>query len=155
MSSCRLFNKCWKLRRKILPMKTCSTNTCKNWSQNKNIYIPQLALLINASSFISRRHFRPFFQFSSVQLLSHVQLFTTSWTAAHQASLSITSSQSLHRLVSIESLMPSNYLILCCPLLLSIVHLRSIKDIMNKSPLPFYYCIAFDSMDVPETGTEF
>ena len=135
MSSCRLFNKCWKLRRKILPMKTCSTNTCKNWSQNKNIYIPQLALLINASSFISRRHLRPFFQFSSVQLLSHVQLFTTSWTAAHQASLSITSSQSLHRLVSIESLMPSNYLILYWTLLLSPSIFPSISIFSNKSGL--------------------
>ena len=90
-----------------------------------------------------------------VQLLRCVRLFLAPWTAAHQASLSFTISQSFLKFMSIESLMPSNYLILCCPLLLSIVHLRSIKDIMNKSPLPFYYCIAFDSMDVPETGTEF
>ena len=54
---------------------------------------------------------------SSVQLLSHVQLFATPCTAAHQASLSITNSQSLHKLTSIES-MPSNHLILCCLLLL-------------------------------------
>ena len=90
-----------------------------------------------------------------VQLLRCVPLFLAPWTAAHQASLSFTISQSFLKFMSIESLMPSNYLILCCPLLLSIMHLRSIKDIMNKSPLPFYYCIAFDSMDVPETGTEF
>ena len=57
--------------------------------------------------------------FSSVQLLSRVQLFETPWTAAHQASLSITNSQSLLRLTSIESvMMPSSYLILCRPLLL-------------------------------------
>ena len=56
--------------------------------------------------------------FSSVQLLSHVQLLATSWTAAFQASLSITNSQSLLKLMSIESVMPSNPLILCCPLLL-------------------------------------
>ena len=55
---------------------------------------------------------------SSVQLLSHIQLFATPWTAAHQASLSITNSQSLLKLMSIESVTPSNYLILCCPLLL-------------------------------------
>ena len=59
-----------------------------------------------------------FFIISSVQLLSCVQLFATPWTAAHQASLPITSSQSLLKLMSIESVMPSNHLILCGPLLL-------------------------------------
>ena len=54
---------------------------------------------------------------SSVQSLSHVRLFATPWTAARQASLSITNSQSLLKLMSIESVMPSNYLILCRPLL--------------------------------------
>ena len=53
---------------------------------------------------------------SSVQLLSRVRLFVTPWTAARQASLSITSSQSLPKLMSTESVMPSNHLILCCPL---------------------------------------
>ena len=57
-------------------------------------------------------------QFSSVQSLSHVQLFVTPWTTACQASLSITNSQSLPKLMSIESVMPSNHLILCHPLLL-------------------------------------
>ena len=57
-------------------------------------------------------------KFSSVQLLSCVRLFATPWTAAHQASLSITNSQSLPKLISIESEMPSNHLILCHPLLL-------------------------------------
>ena len=52
----------------------------------------------------------------SVQSLSPVLLFVTSWTAAHQASLSITNSQSLLKLMFIELVMPSNYLILCCPL---------------------------------------
>ena len=54
----------------------------------------------------------------SVQLLSPVWLFATPWTAAHQASLSITNSWSLFKLMSIESVMPSNHLILCHPLLL-------------------------------------
>ena len=54
----------------------------------------------------------------SVQSLSHVELFATPWTTAHQASLSITNSQSLPKLTSIESMMPSNHLILCHPLLL-------------------------------------
>ena len=53
-----------------------------------------------------------------VQLLSHVQLFATPWTAARQASLSITISWSLLKLISLELGMPSNHLILCCPLLL-------------------------------------
>ena len=56
--------------------------------------------------------------FSSVQSLSHVQLFVTPWTAACWASLYITNSQSLLKLMSIESVMPSNHLILCRPLLL-------------------------------------
>ena len=57
-------------------------------------------------------------QFSSVQSLRHVQLFATPWTEAHQVSLSITNFWSLLTLMSIESVMPSNHLILCCPLLL-------------------------------------
>ena len=60
------------------------------------------------------------FSHPSVQLLSHVQLFATPWTVARQASLSITNSQSLLKLISIESVMPSNHLILCRPLLPSI-----------------------------------
>ena len=55
---------------------------------------------------------------SSVQSLSHIQLFATPWTVVCQAFLSITNSQSLLKLMSIESVMPSNHLILCCPLLL-------------------------------------
>ena len=60
--------------------------------------------------------------FSSVQCssVSHVWLFATPWTEAHQASLSITNSQSLLKLMSIKSVMPSNHLILCCPLLFCI-----------------------------------
>ena len=57
-------------------------------------------------------------QFNSIQLLSHVWLFATPWTATRQASVSITNSQSLLKLMSIESVMPSNHLILCHPLLL-------------------------------------
>ena len=61
---------------------------------------------------------REFYQFSSVQLLSRVRHSVTLWTTARQASLSITNSWSLLKLMSIESVMPSNHLILCCPLLL-------------------------------------
>ena len=59
----------------------------------------------------------PYFSIQSVQPFSHVRLFAIPWTAAHQASLSITNSQSLLKLTSIESVMPFNHLILCCPLL--------------------------------------
>ena len=72
---------------------------------------------------------------SSVQLLSCVELFLTPWTAARQASLSITSSQSLLKLISIESLMPSNHLILCHPLLLSPSIFPSIRVFYNESTL--------------------
>ena len=68
---------------------------------------------------------------SSVQSLSHVRLFVTPWTAARQASLSLTNSQSLLRLMSIESVMPSNHLILCCPLLLPSVF-PSIRVFSNE-----------------------
>ena len=73
--------------------------------------------------------------FSSVQSLSHVQLFVTPWTAARQASLSITNSRSLLKLMSIESVMPSNHLILCCPLLPLPSILPSIRVFSSKSVL--------------------
>ena len=67
------------------------------------------------------------FRISSVQLLSHVWLLETSWIGARHASLSITNSQSSLRLMSIESVMPSSHLILCCPLLLLLPIPPSIK----------------------------
>ena len=72
----------------------------------------------------------------SVQSLSYVQLFGTPWIAAHQASLSITNSWSLLKLKSIESVMPSNHLILCCPLLLLLSIFPSIRVFSKKSVLP-------------------
>ena len=69
----------------------------------------------------------------SVQSLSHVQLFATPWTPASQASLSITNSWSLLKLTSIESMMPSNHLILCCPLLLLPSIFPSIGVLSNDS----------------------
>ena len=71
----------------------------------------------------------------SVQLLSHVRLFATPWTAAHQASLSITNSQSLLKLMSIELVLPSNHLILCCPLLLPPTIFHSFRVFSNESIL--------------------
>ena len=74
-------------------------------------------------------------QFSSVQSLSLVRLFPTPWTAACQASLSITNSWSLPKLMSIESVMPSNHLILCCPFLLSLSIFPSIRVFSDESAL--------------------
>ena len=86
-------------------------------------------------------------QFSSVHSLSHVQLFGTPWTAARQASLSITNSQSLFKLMSIESVMPSNHLILCRPLLLPPSTFPSIRVFFNESVLcirwPKYWSFSF------------
>ena len=88
------------------------------------------------------------FQFSLVQSFSRVQLFATQWTAAHQASLSITNSWSLPKLMSIESVMPSNHLILCHPLLLLPSILPSIRVFSNESALrmrwPKYWSFSFN-----------
>ena len=73
--------------------------------------------------------------FSSVQSLSCVQLFATPWIAARQVSLSITNFGSLLKLMSIESMMPSNHLILCCPLLLRPSIFPSIRVFSNESAL--------------------
>ena len=75
------------------------------------------------------------FQFSSVQLLSRVRLFATPLTAARQVSLFITNSRSLLRLTSIESVMPSNHLILCHPLLLPPSIFPSIRVFSSESVL--------------------
>ena len=74
--------------------------------------------------------------FSSVQSLSCVRLFVTPWTAARQASLSITNTQSLLKLMSIELVMPSNHLILCHPLLLLPSIFPNIRVFSNESVLP-------------------
>ena len=74
--------------------------------------------------------------FSSVQSLKHVQLFATPWSAAHQASLSSTNSWSLLKLMSIESMMPSSHLILCCPLLMPSIF-PSIRVFSTQSVLHF------------------
>ena len=86
-------------------------------------------------------------QFSSVQSLSHVQLFVTPWTSARQASLSITNSSSLLKLMSIELVMPSNHLILCRPLLLLPSFFSSIRIFSKESVLcirwPRYWSFSF------------
>ena len=86
--------------------------------------------------------------FSSLQSLSRVQLFATPWTAARQASLSITSSWSPPKLMSIESVMPSNHLILSCPLFLLPSIFPSIRVVFSESVLlirsPKYWSFSFN-----------
>ena len=95
---------------------------------------------------MSIRHVKGY-QFSSVQSLSCIGLFVTPWTAAHEASLSITNSWSLFKLMSIESVMPSNHLILCRPLLLSPSIFPSIRVFASKLVLhirwPNYWSFSF------------
>jgi len=89
----------------------------------------------------------PYSKFSSAQSLSHVQLFATPWNAACQASLSITNSRNLLKLMSIQSVMPSNRLILCRPLLLLASIFPSIRVFCNESGLrirwPKYWSFSF------------
>ena len=89
-----------------------------------------------------------YYSFSSVQSLSHVLLFATPWTEACQDSLSITNSQSLLRLISIESVMPSNHLILCWPLLLLLSIFTTIRVFSIDSALcirwPKYWRFSFN-----------
>ena len=88
-------------------------------------------------------------QFSSVQSLSHVRLYATPWTTACQASLSIAKSQSLLKLMSIESVMPSSHLIVCCPLLLLPSVFPSIRVFSKESALhirwPKYWSFSFST----------
>ena len=88
------------------------------------------------------------YAFSSVQSLSHVRLFVTPWTAARQASLSITNSQSPPKLMSMKSVMPSSHLILCRPLLLLLSIFPSIRVFSNESVLhmrwPKYWSFSFN-----------
>ena len=87
-------------------------------------------------------------QFSSVQSLSRVRLFATPWTAAHQASLSITNSRNPPKPMSIELVMPSNHLILCHPLLFLTSIFPSITVFSNESALcrrwPKYWSFSFN-----------
>ena len=90
----------------------------------------------------------PICLFSSLQSLSHLRLFVTPWIAARQTSLSITISRSLLKLMSMESMMPSNHLILCCLLLLSPSIFPGIRVFSSESALhirwPNYWSFSFN-----------
>ena len=109
------------------------------WKNNIVIRVGRVTLF-NTNGWVS--------VFSSVQLLNRVRLFATPWTAAHQASLSITNSRSPPKPMPIESMMPSNHLILCCPLLLLPSIFPSIRVFSNESDLrirrPKYWSFSFN-----------
>ena len=120
-------------------------------------FLPGLPPLIHSTSFVSVSwvqrmatfiHLYREKSFSSVQSLSCVQIFATAWTAAHQASLSITNSQSLLKHMSIEWMMPSSHLIHCCPLPLQPSIFPSIRDFSNESVLcirlSVYWSLSFN-----------
>ena len=88
-------------------------NSIKKWAKDMNQYISKEDIQI-AKKYMKR--YSASLVISSVQWLSCVRLFATPWITAHQASLSITNSRSSLKLMSIESVMPSSHLILCCPL---------------------------------------
>ena len=119
----------------------------------RNHLSPQGRKELDTAKQLTLSHFRnnTLLSISSVQSLSRVQLFVTPWIAACQASLSVTNSQSSLRLMSIESVMPSSHLILCCPLLLLPPIPPSIRVFSNESTLcirwPKYW--SFSSSIIP------
>ena len=131
--TCNIFFSYYKLR-----LQDYHTQHLENINEKARTW--DVKWLVNGTmdSFSLPSSFPTSHQFSSVQSLSRVRLFDTPQTAAHQASLSITSSQSLLRLMSTKSLMPSNHLILCHPLLLLPSIFPSIKVFSNESVL----CVA-------------
>ena len=115
------------------------------------IYLSVLYKIITVISLVTICHHMKILQlvqFSSVQSLSHVRLFETPWTSACQASLSVTNSWSPPKLMSIELVMPSNYLILCHPLFLLPSIFPSIRVFSNESTLhirwPKYWSFSFN-----------
>ena len=119
-----------------LEKSVCRSRSSQNWTCNNRL-VPNQEPNLTA----------PCVWFSSVQSLSRVQLFVTPYTTAHQASLSITNSQNLLKLVSIQSVMPSSHLILYCPLFLLPSIFPSIRVFSNESVLsirwPKYWSFNF------------
>ena len=142
-----LFNH-YSARNKLYDIKNKQTKTRQSGTSLSCIYIWCLCTTMTSE--------KSSVQFSSVQSLSCVQVFATPWTAAHEASVSITKSRSSLRLTSIESGMPSSHLILCRPLLLPSPIPPSIRVFSNESTLrirwPKYWSFSFSiipSKEIP------
>ena len=132
-----VFSSCGEQR--LLFLQCSALSSCSTWAQ-------QLCTQQCLGKY--PKELRPSVQFSSVQSLSRVRLSATLWTAARQASLSITNSRSLPKLMSIESVMLSNHLILCRPLLLLPSIFPNIRVFSNESALrirwPKYWSFSFN-----------
>ena len=129
---------------------------CSLWKSVYLILLPivkpdcfSLSVVFLLLSYISSLYVLDINPFSSVQSLSRVWLFVTPWTAAHQASLSITNSWSLLKLMSIQSVMPSNHLILCCPLLL----MPSIFPSIRSFPVSQFFASGGQSIGVSASAS--
>ena len=104
----------------------------------------------NYESYLEKSVLPSFKCVSSVQSLSHVRLFVTQWIAAHQASLSITNSQSLPKLLSIKTVMPSSHLILCHPFL----HLAQSLPASKSFPMSwFFFALGDQSIGVSASAS--
>jgi len=135
----------------LLDGKATEKDIFGKWSSAENHYSIKIRLIsvVSSNSFVQWQGESIFLhQFSSVQSLSHVQLSETLWAAVHQASLSITNSRSSPKFISIESVMPSNHLILCRPLLLPPSIFPSIRVVANEAALrirwPKYWSFSFN-----------
>ena len=113
------------------------------------LYLEAVLPLLVLAMTVNLKSLQESVQFSSVQSLSHVRLVAIPWTAARQASLFVTNSWRLLKLMSIELAMPSKYLILCCPLLLPPSIFPSIRVFSNESVLhirwPKYWSFSFSN----------
>ena len=129
----------------VLWIELCSLKRC--WSPNSQD-LPRWPYLVIMSLQMVKWRWGHSVHFTSVQSLSCVRLLATPWTATHQASLSITNSRSLLKLMSIELVMPSNYLILYCPPLLTPSIFPSVRVFSSESVLsirwPKYWSFSFN-----------
>ena len=131
LSRIRLFSTAWTTAYQAPPSMGCSRQ--EYWS---GLPLPSPYTILESIKCAIALCIKKMYIIVAVQLLSHVWLFLTPWTAARQASLSITDSQSLLKLMSIESVMLCNHFILSCPLLLLPSIFSSIRVFSNEPALP-------------------